>query len=175
MSSTNDINYKSYVNEKDLVIKSFVVPPDPKSYSDILKFSNCVNVLVENIDIQEGKEDAIDATRGGKYLFKNLNIRGDSTVKGSIDGYTFEDCIITQSIEIGNFDNYWTLGRAPTRNGTIKNTFSHNGKPVTIWVFDATMPHIINSNVKVIKIPKFVWLPYFLLRRTYLKIKGVIK
>jgi hypothetical protein len=34
---------------------------------------------------------------------------------------------------------------------------------VKLW--DAEMPFIESTNVKVTKIPKWVWLPYFLFRR----------
>jgi hypothetical protein len=32
-------------------------------------------------------------------------------------------------------------------------------------VWDAEMPVVQNTNVKITKIPKWVWLPYFLFRR----------
>ncbi len=179
MSSTNDINYKSYVNEENLVIDDFQGPDDPHNYSDILKFSNCVNTLVQNITVPRGKENAIDAVRGSRYVFHNCFVNGSITLKGAIDSVIIDSCVINSTgkfaIELGQFDNYWTYGRKPTSNVTITDTQSANGSPITVYLWDADKPHVINSNVKIVKIPKIIWLPYFLFRRTYLKATGVIK
>lgn len=179
MSSTNDINYKSYVNEQGLEIAEFTGPADPLNYSDILKFSNCVNVSVSGIVIPGGREDAIDAVRGSNYTFEKCFVNGSITIKGAIDTVYIKSCMINSkkkySIELGQFDNYWTAGRGPTKNITIENTESLDGSEVVVYLWDTEEPHIINSNVKIVKIPKIVWLPYFLFRRAYLKATGKIK
>jgi hypothetical protein len=174
MSSTNDINYESYANQDNLVIPSFTAPDSPNSYHDVLKFSNCNNVTVRNITIPAGKEDSIDMVRGSNYFLVNLTVLGNITAKGSIDGVDISDCIMSGRIELGNFDNYWKLGRTPTRNVRITRLVSANGKPIKVYLFDTDKPHITDSNVKVIKIPKFLWVSYFILRKLYLKVKGTL-
>ncbi len=49
-------------------------------------------------------------------------------------------------------------------NHTIKNVQSADGKPVIVKIWDATKPIVENSNVKLIKIPKFIWFIYFVIR-----------
>jgi hypothetical protein len=76
------------------------------------------------------------------------------------------------SIELGQFDNYWTPGRPPTRGVKIENVHSVGGNKVIVRVWDAETPTIVNSpNVVVKKIPKFIWYPYFLFRRWQIKKK----
>ena len=170
-----DKNYESHVQENGTLIENRTIPSegvDPATYSDILKFSNCTGITVDGCTIYGGKEDCIDAVRGELYTIKNTSlhpVHNGITIKGSIDGVlleniTFEthgkDC----DIDIGQFDNYWWIGRAPTRNIVIRNVMPDDGKPVVVRLWDATDPIVENSNVKIVKIPKFIWWPYFVFR-----------
>jgi hypothetical protein len=56
------------------------------------------------------------------------------------------------------------VGRPATRHGNIINTKANDGKPVVLKLWDATTPGIVDSNIKVIKIPKIIWFPYFVFR-----------
>lgn len=170
-----DKNYESHVQEDGTLIENRIIPAEgtnPAEYSDILKFSNCTNITVSNCEIYGGKEDAIDAVRGEHYTVKNTTlhpVHNGVTVKGSIDGFTIENITFEThgkdcDIELGQFDNYWWIGRAPTRNVVIKNVQSADGKPVIVKLWDATKPIVENSNVKLIKIPKFIWFIYFVIR-----------
>lgn len=171
---SSDVNYESHVSENDLVISDRqIAPEDPSQFADILKFSNCTNTTVLNCVIYGGKEDNIDAVRGSNYTFQNtsLNSLGANgiTLKGSIDKFEITKVTFTShgsecDIELGQYDNYWYIGRPPTRNGIIADVSSTDNKPVIVRVWDADVPFIINSHVKVVRIPKFIWFPYFVFR-----------
>lgn len=170
-----DKNYESHVTENGTVIEGRTIPAEdtnPAEYSDILKFSNCENITVRNCTILGGKEDCIDAVRGSNYTFDTVALapkHNGITLKGSIDTANIanvefqshgKDC----DIELGQYDNYWYIGRAPTRNVSIIDTNAIDGKPIVIKVWDGEMPTVTGSNVKIVKIPKFIWWPYFVFR-----------
>jgi hypothetical protein len=182
-----DKNYESHVQENGTVIQNRAIPnagTNPGEYSDILKFSNCTGIVVDGCEIFGGKEDCIDAVRGELYTFKNNTlhpVHNGITLKGSIntiviDNVKFEthgkDC----DIELGQYDNYWYVGRKPTRDITINNVNAEDGKPIVIKVWDAETPKVTNSNVKIVKIPKLIWFPYFVFRAIQTRgIKNVCK
>lgn len=180
-----DKNFESHVQEDGTLLEDRVFAPENiNQYSDILKFSNCTNATVNKCRIEGGKEDCIDAVRGSNYTISSTTLvpkHNGITLKGSIDGYiiqnvTFEthgkDC----DIDIGQYDNYYYIGRKPTRHGNITNVISDDGKPVTIRLWDATMPNIFSSNVKVVKVPKIIWWPYFVFRAIQTRgIKNIFK
>lgn len=170
-----DKNYESHAGEIGTVIAARAFPEIGLSaldYSDILKFSNCTDIVVDGCTIQGGKEDCIDAVRGSNYTIRNTTLlprHNGITLKGSIDGALIEniefdghgaDC----DIDIGQFDNYWWIGRQPTRNVVIRNVYCANGSPVKVRLWDAANPVIEKSNVQIIRIPKIIWWPYFVFR-----------
>jgi len=168
-----DNNFKSYVEEKDLTIDAWRNPDVPSIYDDVMKFSNCENVLVKGVTVYGGKEDCIDAVRGKNYVFQDLTLsplKNGVTIKGSIDGWHLKNILFEHkgseyTIEIGQYDNYWTPSTPPTRNGIIENVNLLKGGKVTVRVWDGEKPQLINApNVRVIKIPKFIWFPYFVFR-----------
>jgi hypothetical protein len=170
-----DKNYESHVTETGTVIENRTIPAEginPADYSDILKFSNCTGITVDNCTIYGGKEDCIDAVRGSLYTIKNTNlhpVHNGITIKGSVDGVLLENLVFEThgkdcDIEIGQFDNYWWIGRPPTRDIVIRNVMPADGKPVVIKLWDSATPEVYNSNVKFIKIPKFIWWFYFVFR-----------
>ena len=169
-----DKNYESHVQENGTHIEGRTIPADadPAEYSDILKFSNCENITVKNCTVLGGKEDCIDAVRGNNYTFDTVTLSpkyNGITLKGSIDTANItnvefqshgKDC----DIELGQYDNYWYIGRPSTRNISITDTKSVDGKPIVVKVWDAKTPTVTNSNVKIVKIPIFIWWPYFVFR-----------
>ena len=170
-----DKNYESHVTEDGSVIESRTIPsPDvnPLDYSDVLKFSNCSNIIVSNCTINGGKEDCIDAVRGKNYTILDTTLipsNNGITLKGSIDtvkiqNVTFDghgkDC----DIDLGQFDNYWYIGRQPTRNVWLINVHATDNAPVKVRLWDADNVIVNNSNVKIVKVPKFIWWPYFVFR-----------
>lgn len=165
-----DVNYKSYVNENNLIINTWTNPEEPSMYDDVMKFSNCSNVIVDGVTINGGSEDCIDAVRGSNYTFQNLVLkpfRDGITLKGSIDGWNLKNILFLKkgasyTIEVGQYDNYWKIGRAPTRNGTIENVNVVDGSKIYVILWDADKPKLINCpDVRLIKIPCFIWFPYF--------------
>ena len=171
MSQKNqpDANWQSYYGDNPDT-SGFVNPPNPQDYDDILKFSNCTNVLVEGLDIAAGSENCVDAVRGSNYKFKGCDLLSGAgvsavTIKGSIDGWQMIGCTIGHGketdIELGQFDNYWTPGRKPTRNGLIKACVSSDGAPIRVTCWNADKPEVIASNVKIRQIPWIIWFPYF--------------
>jgi hypothetical protein len=169
MSGTKDTNWRSYVGPADngLTVNAaeWQAPLDPENYDDLVKGSNVENLCVSGLTIPASREDSIDFVRGSNYTVQNCTVAGSITGKGSIDGLSLYGCCISGTIELGQYDNYWTKGRAPTRNVSIISCTSPDGSPIRVKLWDAEMPFIESTNVKVTKIPKWVWLPYFLFRR----------
>jgi hypothetical protein len=138
-----------------------------------MKFSQCENVQVTGVTVNGGKEDCIDAVRGSGYSFTNMTLNplnNGITLKGSIDGWNLKDILFTRkgkayTIEIGQYDNYWTPWTKPTRNGTVDNVSMEDNSTVVVRIWDGEMPKVINcKNLKVLKIPKIIWFPYFFFR-----------
>jgi hypothetical protein len=180
-----DKNLESYAGEDGTVISNRVIAPDDWTQtSDVLKFSNCTNVVVDGCTIEGGKEDCIDAVRGSNYTFNNTVLaprKNGITIKGSVNGYSINEVSFVTSgsdcdIEFGQYDNYWYIGRPPTRNGKINLTNSVSGEPLVLKVWDAEVPVITESNIKVVKIPKIIWWPYFVFRAIQTRgIKNIFK
>ena len=169
MAGTSDVNWRSFVGPQDngklVTSEDWQAPSDPKQWDDLFKCSNVSNLTGRGITIPASREDSIDCVRGNNYSFQSCTIEGSVTVKGAIDGLRLSSCVISGTVELGQYDNYWTKGRAPTRNVSLANCCSPDGKPIRVKLWDAEMPHVIGTDVKIIKIPKWVWLPYFIFRR----------
>jgi hypothetical protein len=169
MSGTADTNWRSYVGPQDngLTVDTveWQAPLDPENYDDLVKGSNVSNLCVSGLTIPASQEDSIDFVRGRDYVVQHCIVQGSITAKGSIDGLSLYGCSISGTIELGQYDNYWTKGRAPTRNVSIISCTSPDGSPIRVKLWDAEMPFIESTNVKVTRIPRWVWLPYFLFRR----------
>jgi hypothetical protein len=169
MSGTKDVNWRSYVgpadNGKVVTSEDWKAPSDPKQWDDLFKCSNVDNLTAIGLTIPASREDSIDCVRGSGYSFKSCVIQGSVTVKGAIDGLKLYNCVISGTVELGQYDNYWTKGRAPTRNVSLLNCCSPDGEPIRVKLWDADAPLVQNTNVKITKIPKWIWLPYFLFRR----------
>jgi hypothetical protein len=167
-----DNNWQSYYGDHPDV-SGFINPENPKDYDDTMKFSACNDAVVTDKIVEAGRENCLDAVRGSNYAFIGCTLRDGAgiasvTLKGSIDGWRFDQCVIGRGktdIELGQYDNYWHPGRKPTRNGVLTDCKSTGGKPIRIVCWDATPPKIINTNAKIVKVPKFIWLPYFYFRR----------
>jgi len=169
MAGTSDTNWRSYVGPQDNGLKvdaaEWQAPPDPENYDDLVKGSNVSHLCVSGLTIPASREDSIDFVRGKNYVVQHCIVGGSITVKGSVNGLSLYECAISGTVELGQYDNYWTKGRAPTRNVSILDCTSPDGSPIRVKVWDAELPFVQNTNVKLTKIPKFIWLPYFIFRR----------
>ena len=173
----SDTNWQSYYGDKPDT-SDFVNPPNPQDYDDIMKFSDCTNVLVTGRFVTAGSENCVDAVRGSNYNWDKCETqdgagRSTFTIKGSIDGWSILQSVIGHGrrtdIELGQFDNYWTPGRKPTRNGLIKACVSEDGSPIRVTCWNADKPEVIASKVKIRRVPWIIWFPYFCFR--YLTIR----
>jgi hypothetical protein len=169
MAGTSDTNWRSFVGPQDdgrtITSENWQAPSNPKEYDDLFKCSNVEGLTARGLTIPASREDSIDCVRGSNYLIQSCTIQGSTTVKGAIDGLKLKNCVLSGTVELGQYDNYWSRGRAPTRNVSLLNCCSPDGKPIRVKLWDAEMPVVQNSNLKVTRIPKWVWLPYFLFRR----------
>jgi hypothetical protein len=169
MSGTADTNWRSYVGPQDNGLKvdaaEWQAPLDPLAYDDLVKGSNVENLCVSGLTIPASQEDSIDFVRGSNYTVQNCTVGGSVTVKGAINGLTLYGSVVSGTIELGQYDNYWEPGRAPTQNVSILDCTSPDGSPIRVKVWDAEVPFVRNTNVKITKVPKWIWLPYFLFRR----------
>ena len=178
MSGTVDKNWMSYTGPRPDV-STFVNPPDPENYDDIMKFSDCSDAYVSTTIIAAGQENCVDAVRGSNYLFSGCSLLGGSgvssaTLKGSIVGWEFNNCGIGRGektdIEVGQFDKYWYAGRPPTTGGVIDSCYPYGGEKIRVTCWDADKPEVTNSMVEIIKVPWIIWFPYFCFRYIWIRI-----
>jgi hypothetical protein len=164
-----DRNWRSYVgpddNGRTITADEWSNPPDPENWDDLFKCSNVQGLTAFGLSIPAAREDSFDAVRGSGYAIIGCLLGGSVTVKGAIDGARFEGCVIDGLVELGQYDNYWKPGRAPTRNVTLDACTSATGKPIRVVCWDAHSPTLINTSAKITRIPKLVWLAYFYWRR----------
>ena len=169
MAGTSDTNWRSYVGPQDngklVTSEDWQAPSNPKEYDDLFKCSNVSNLTATGLVIPASREDSVDCVRGSAYSFQSCVIEGSVTVKGAIDGLKLYNCVVSGTVELGQYDNYWSKGRAPTRNVSLLYCCSPDGEPIRVKLWDAEMPVVQNTNVKIVVIPKWVWLPYFIFRR----------
>lgn len=169
MSGTTDTNWRSYVgpadDRKTVDATEWQAPLDPENWDDLVKASQCTGLCMSGLTIPAAREDSIDCVRGEGYVVTGCTIEGSVTIKGSVNKFTFRKCCIGGVVELGQYDNYWTRGRAPTRNVSLVDCTSPNGSPIRVTVWDADVPFSKNTSVKITKVPKFIWWPYFIFRR----------
>ena len=169
MAGTSDVNWRSFVGPQDngklVTSEDWQAPSNPKEYDDLFKCSNVSSLTATGLTIPASREDSIDCVRGSNYLIQSCTIQGSVTIKGAIDGFELNNCVISGTVELGQYDNYWVKGRAPTRNVRLVNCCSPDGSPVRIKIWDAELSLIAGTSVKITRIPKLIWLPYFLFRR----------
>ena len=163
MSEKPDVNWKPFGiadSGRHITSLDWYPPAVLADWDDLFKCSGCTDLTVQELYIPAGsREDSIDCVRGSGYKFLSCIVRGSVTIKGSINGWHFKQCILDGKIEIGQFDKYWYPGRPPTRGGIIDSCTAK-----VLWLWDAEQPIIFNTLVKVRKVPKVLWYPYFLYR-----------
>lgn len=169
MAGTLDTNWRSFVGPQDngklVTSEDWQPPSNPREWDDLFKCSNVSDLAALELTIPASREDSIDCVRGSNYLIQSCTIQGSVTIKGAIDGFELNNCVISGTVELGQYDNYWVKGRAPTRNVRLINCCSPDGSPIRVKLWDAETPRIAGTSVKVTRIPKWIWIPYFLFRR----------
>lgn len=148
----------------------FENPENPKEWDDIMKFYRCTNASTVGLRVKAGRENCVDAVGGTNLEWKDCEFDSGAgistfTIKGAIDGWRIVWSLIGRGketdIELGQFDNSWYWGRPPTRNGLIYGCHSADGKPIKVTCWNATPPKVFSSDVKIVRVPKIIWLPYF--------------
>jgi len=180
-----DNNYKSYCEECGLDVRDMAIGDvnNWHTYDDMLKFSNCWNVNVNNCVVVGGKEDCVDMCRGGGYVVQNSEMlimgKNGITAKCGIDGLRIEGITFNgkghySEIEIGMFSKYdkWPFKNA-VENIVISDVKRSDGKRVRIWLWNSDKPIIRpNSKVWLIRVPKLIWMAYFLFRQIVVRFYG---
>jgi len=168
MSGTRDNNWRSYVgpadNGRTITPADWQPPANPKAYADGLKGSRLRNFTVAGLTIPDFAEDSIDFVQGAGYVIRDCTTHGSITIKGAVEGFSIQDTATAGTVELGQYDNYWHPGRAPTRGGLILNLTSPRGHRPRVKLWDATLPEIVGSAVDLIVVPRAVVLAYFYFR-----------
>jgi len=173
-----DNNYYSIADQDGVVIenKDF---PDPgvnsQDYSDIFKLSHATNIVLRNSSIAGGTEDCIDMNRDcNNILIENVRLHSGGsycmTIKGGTKNVTLKDIVVQAhgketDIDLGNWSDQ---SNELTTNITLENVQSMDGSPVRVRVLWADPPTVINSNVKVTVVPKWMVAIYRFLRKHHL-------
>jgi hypothetical protein len=164
-----DHNWRSYVGPEDngrtITADEWSNPPDPENWDDLFKCSNVQGLTAFGLSIPAAREDSFDAVRGSGYAVIGCLLGGSVTVKGAIDGARFEGCVIDGLVELGQYDNYWKPGRAPTKGVKLIACTSSEGEPIVVRCWDAEPPLVTDTSVKVKRVPWLIWFSYFLWRR----------
>ena len=190
-----DKNYVSFAKRKDISVTESNMPLAnnvaeygkecvvslPRAtaliYDDILKFSLCSGVNIEDMDIYGGKEDCIDIVRGSNYFLKNLILRPSKkgcgiTIKGGVHGVILENITFANEggayeIDLGNWTHYDYKSRRKVSAITIKNVKMADGGKVRIRVLHSAKPVFLGdfSNIEVVRYHPFVVASFFWLKR----------
>jgi len=174
-----DYNLHSYYAETGTRIHSLELPAppaNPGAYDDIVKLSNCINTTVDNCSISGGREDCIDACRGEGLRVQDCELypkgRNGITIKGAFKTWIVSQCYFKAhgsecDIELGQFSMYdrFPFRKDRTQFGCITACTSVGNTPIIVRVWNADAPSVIQTNVKIVKIPWVVWFSYFCFRR----------
>lgn len=158
---SNDYNYFS-INHGQYIVDSglptshevFVLPTNNEflpsnaaSYSDILKFSNQQNYVLENAKVAQGKEDSVDINNNCSNIILSgeFGIGGGGTQVMTIKGHSTNINIVGTShgnkIEIGNWsDQTYDISENITLNVT-----SVNGKPIMVAIGHAANVNLLGD------------------------------
>lgn len=184
-----DKNYRSITEDGTFDDRPEILPPtaeEARQYDDILKLSNVRASQIANKTIHGGTEDCIDIVRGHDLRFENvrlLPVKNGITIKGAADFVDFIGLEFLlpgkdQEIELGQFDNYWYPGRETPWWCTFRGRGRTDGKPVRIKVWDFELDEAdvdFETGVEIIRVPKWIWFPYFLFQYVRIRVTNVIR
>jgi hypothetical protein len=168
MSGTRDTNWRSYVgpadNGRTITSADWQPPAQPKQWDDGVKGSRLKNFTVHGLEIPDFAEDSIDFVQGEAYTIRDCICHGSITAKGAIAGLLIQCTAVAGTIELGQYDNYWLPGRAPTRDVVLDNVNSPRGQRPRVKLWDATVPKIYASEIELIIVPRAIVRAFFLFR-----------
>ena len=176
MSGLNDRNWKSYgpddsgrtIGPADWVAPTADLLPN---LDDLFKVSNSNDLTAVGLDIPaSANEDSVDAVRFENFRMLNCIVRGSITLKGAGWKFLFKECVIWGTLEIGKYDNYWYPGRPPTQNGLLDRVTTGTESELKVVLWDATEPLFVATRAHVVKMPKIIWLPYFLSQYVWVRL-----
>ena len=179
----SDFNYRSYWQEEGIRISGEQIPEppvNPMAYDDVLKFSNCINSVVDNSALTGGREDCIDANRGEGLLIQDCELypkgKNGVTVKGGFRTWIIKKCYFRAhgsecDVEVGQFSMYdkFTFRKSRTTGGAVTECSAPGDTRIIIKVWNADVPSTMGTRAKIVKIPWIVWFPYFCFRQLQVK------
>lgn len=185
MSTFVDKNFRSYTESGTIDTVPELMDAGPE-FNDTLKCSSNVRDLrIANKTVVNRKEDCVDLCRVYDGTFRNLTLRpkGENgiTLKGASAGNYFPQLRFEShgkrcDIELGQFDNYWYPGRPATRGNVFEIEDVADSAPIHVNIWDAEQNEISGPNrFTVTKVPKAVWLPYFLFRYSWLRVENLVR
>ncbi len=160
--SKPDKNLESYASAEGVrVIGPRLI--DGQGYADALKFSNCCDVFVEDLNIIGGYEDCIDINRGSHIAITDvmLHVKGKYavTIKGGAEVVSLNNVAIygrgsEVDIDIGNWSDQ---SGERTRGIAINHVWRSYGQPVVVRVFHGDIPLVNGGNVRILDRRKVSW------------------
>jgi hypothetical protein len=187
-SFNTDKNYRS-IYEQDGYSDLEPEVINVTGYDDTLKVGKSQFVNISNKTISNDGEDCVDLVRVKDSVFHTLELRpfgrNGLTVKGASSNVEFSDLKFGRhgkecDIELGQFDNYWYPGRPPTQK-IIAHGPGMAGlfdDPIRVRVWDAEVrdaEFFFDSGVKITRVPKWVWYPYFIFQYARIRVENVYR
>lgn len=179
-SSFVDKNYRSFDGFVDLVDETSESLSPSSDFNDTYKLSHGIGAKVANKHIVNRNEDCLDICRVFDARITDIVLepfgRNGITVKGASRDVIINAVLLCHGsecdLEVGQFDNYWYPGRAPSVVSV--NIASAVGQPVRVRLWDGSLlSDHFSPSARVTRIPKAIWFPYFLFRYAQLRLTNV--
>lgn len=181
-----DKNWRSYGpkhNGQTITPENWEIPENPRLYDDIFKGSQVEEITADGLTIPGGKENNVDFVRGRAGKIVNCTLLPGAGQGGIVAKGSFADLEVINStvpngpkfgIQLGQFDNYWFPGRAPTRRTRLQNVSTGQGTALLVELWDAETPTVEDcpDGVTFKRVPKWKWLPYFLIMWCWVRLHG---
>lgn len=182
----SDHNPESHYGENGLTITGVSLPnssASPLAYDDIIKLSLCKNTQIGHCFIAGGREDCINAVRGEGLTIYETDLepkgRNGITIKGGFQTYRIEGVHFSThgsecDIELGQFSIHdrFPFTKDRVKQGAIIESDATGDTDIVVRVWNADVPAVRHSRVRIEKIPWFIWFPYFCFRRLQVIVTG---
>jgi hypothetical protein len=175
-----DNNYYSIADQTGVVLKDVTIDPrseglDPSVYSDLLKLSHAINILVENVIVDGGglqKENTCDMNRVcAQIIVRNCKFvsgkQNALTIKGGCYDVLIENLVIVPGtgncdVELGNWSDQ---SQDYVMNVTLRNVTRSDGQAVRLRIGHAKNVTIEGGNVKENKLGSLMIKIYWQLKK----------